>query len=269
LTEPIEPSLLQAKDDFPTICAISALAAIFTDVMHEGLGHAALAFLTGAQSGTLSTVAWSSVFDSQLVAAGGTLANLAAGLICWIALRTVKGASARTRYFLLMSFAFNLLDGTGYFFLSGVTDFGDWSRVIAPWHPHWLWRALLVVIGLGSYYGVAVLTASGLVRYVGVPQTDSYRLRRLTLLPYFSSIVILCVSAVFNPIGISLLWQSALSASAGGHSGLLWLRYCVPDRVVPERTSDAIGRSYASITVAAVFSALFIFVLGPGISLHR
>ena len=78
---------VQANDDVLTVCAISLLAEILANVAHEGFGHAATALLTGAESGVLTTVAWSSDFDSRLVAAGGTLANLAAALIFWIALR--------------------------------------------------------------------------------------------------------------------------------------------------------------------------------------
>jgi len=59
-----------ANDDAPTTCAISLLAAILSNLLHEGLGHAATALLTGAKSGLLTAVAWSSDFDSRLVAAG-------------------------------------------------------------------------------------------------------------------------------------------------------------------------------------------------------
>src|SRR5205807_5122099 len=31
-----------------------------------------------------------------------------------------------------------------------------------------------------------------------------------------------------NPMGIRWLWQSALPATGGGHSGLLWLTYYIP-----------------------------------------
>ena len=155
-------------DDILTICAISVLAAIVANVVHEGLGHAATALLTGTQSGVLTTVAWSSNFDSRLVAAGGTLANLTAALIFWIVLRGATGASVRLRYFLLLSLAFNLFSGTGYFFFSGVTNFGDWAVVIAGLQAHWLWRWLLVVVGIAAYYGAVLLVGSGLVRYVGV-----------------------------------------------------------------------------------------------------
>ena len=58
------------KDDAFTVCAISFLAAALADVLHEGIGHALVAMLIGAQSGILSTVAWSSALDSRLVQPG-------------------------------------------------------------------------------------------------------------------------------------------------------------------------------------------------------
>jgi len=91
------------------------------------LGHAATALLTSTKSGLLTTVAWSSEFDSRLVAAGATLVNLAASVVSWIALRNAKSTSVRWRFFLLTSFAFDLFEGTGYFLFSGVTNFGDWA----------------------------------------------------------------------------------------------------------------------------------------------
>ena len=110
---------VEASDDGPTVYAISPLAAMFSNLLHEGLGLAATALLTGAKSGGLTTIAWSRDFDSRLVAAGGTLANLAAGMLFWIALRSARGTAVRLRFFLLTSLAFNLFSGTGYFFFSG------------------------------------------------------------------------------------------------------------------------------------------------------
>jgi hypothetical protein len=76
---------------------------------------------------------------------------LAAGIVFWIALRSsAKQASVQLRFFLLPSVAFNLLAGTGYFFFSGVTNFGDWAVVIADLPTHWLWRTLFVVIGIAA-----------------------------------------------------------------------------------------------------------------------
>jgi len=259
----------QANDDVVTVVAISLVAEMLGDVLHEGLGHAAVALLTGAKSGVLSTVAWSSEFDSRLVAAGGTVANLAAGLVFWIVLRRTTRGSVPLRFFLLTSVAFNLFAGTGYFFFSGVTNFGDWSAVIAGLPVHWLWRSLLVVVGIASYFGAVLVVGTGLVGYVGVPRSDLRRLRKLTWIPYFSAVVLLGVAGLLNPIGIQLMWQSALPAAAGAHSGLLWLMYYIPRGTVPERGPEGIGRNYEWIIVAVVLSLVFIFVLGPGITLQR
>ena len=270
----VSPVALQQKqlslgaDDVLTICSISIVASILTNILHEGVGHGLVALLTGATSGVLTTVAWSSTFDSRLVEAGGTLANLAAALVFWFALRSAKLASMPMRYFMLITCAFNLFTGTGYFFFSGVTNFGDWTVVISGLHPHWLWRSVLVVVGASSYYVAVLVVGIGLVRYVGVPRNQQGRLRRLTIVPYFSAVVLSSVAGLLNPLGMQLLWQSALPATAGGQSGLLWLQYYIPRGTEPKGTPEQLGRSYVWIGVAAVLAFIYVVVLGPGITLH-
>jgi hypothetical protein len=254
------------RDDTLTICAISLLAAMIADGLHEAVGHATLAVLLGAQSGVLSTVAWSSTFESRLVAAGGTLVNLAAGAIFYLLLRRAKHVSASRRYFLLLCMAFNLFDGTGYFFFSGVTNFGDWAQVIANSHPHWLWRTTLVVVGMAAYYGAVVLLGTTFERDLGIVASDP-RLTRLSMLPYLSAVVLVTVSGLFNPIGIRLVFLSALPATAGAYSGLLWFRYYIPSTATPARGAEILSRNYAWISVAAILSLAFIIVLGRGITI--
>ena len=255
-------------DDALTICAISVVAGILTNVLHEGVGHGVTALLSGAKSGVLTTVAWSSAFDSRLVQAGGTLINLAAALLFWLLLRSTKNAAMPLRYFALIACAFNLFTGTGYFFFSGVTGFGDWAAVISGLFPHWLWRALLVIVGVSSYYAAVLVVGIGLVRYVGVPR-DQRRLRKLTIVPYFSAILLASVAALLNPLGIQLLWQSALPATAGGQSGLLWLQYYIPRRTEPNRAPGQVNRGPGWIIAAGILALVYIVVLGRGITLHR
>jgi hypothetical protein len=264
-----EGSPALTNDDVLTVGAISVLAEIIANVVHEGLGHAATALLTGTRSGVLTTVAWSSDFDTRLVSAAGTLANLVAAMMFWIALRSATRASVRLRFFLLTSLAFNIFAGTGYFFFSGVTNFGDWAAVIEGLHTHWFWQALLIVVGIASYYGAVLVVGTSLVRYVGVPRNATRRLLKLTLIPYLSAVLLLCTGGLLNPIGIQLVWQSALPGAAGAHSGLLWLRYYITRGTVPERRSDGIDRNYGWIIVAVGLSLVFIFVLGRGITLHQ
>jgi hypothetical protein len=266
---PMREEPTSSADDVLTICAISILAAILSNILHEGVGHGLIALLTGAKSGVLTTVAWSSEFDSRLVAAGGTLVNVVAGLMFWFALRSAQNASLPIRYFLLISAAFNLFAGTGYFFFSGVTDFGDWAAVISGLAPHWLWRVLLVVLGAVSYYAAVRVVGVGLRRYVGVPREQQRRLRKLTIVPYISAILLLSIAGLLNPLGIQLLWQSALPATAGGQSGLLWLQYYIPRGTEPNRTPEQVERNSGWIVAAGILALVYIVVLGRGITLHR
>lgn len=257
----------QVRDDPFSICAVAVLAGMLANQLHEGLGHGATALLTGAHSGVLSTVAWSSVYDSRFVEAGGTLVNIAAGIVFWLALRRARNASIETRLFLFFSCAFNLFAGTGYFFFSGVSGFGDWAMVIAGTSHHALWRTLLVVVGIAAYCGAVLLVGTAFVRYVGVPLSDASRRWRVMLLGYFSGVVLACAAAALNPLGIALIWESALPGTAGAQSGLLWWRHYIPKKTVPLRTSNSIGRSYGWIGVAVVCALVYVFVLGRGIKL--
>ena len=258
-----------SRDDALTICAISIVAAVLSNVLHEGLGHGMTALLTGAKSGVLTTVAWSSAFDSRLVEAGGTLVNVAAALLFWLILLGARNAPIAARHFLLISCAFNLFSGTGYFLFSGVTDFGDWAAVIAGLDSHWLWRSLLVLVGAASYYAAVRIVGIGVVRYVGVPREEQGRLRKLTIVPYLSAVLLYSMAGLLNPLGTQLLWQSALPASAGGQSGLLWLQYHIPRGTVPARTPANLARNYRWIIGAGILALVYVIVLGRGITLDR
>lgn len=252
-------------DDPPTICAISVIACMLSTMLHEGLGHAVTAIVTLHASGTLTSLAWSSQHNSRLVDAGGTLVNLLTALVFWLLLRGASRVRPSVRFFFLITMSFNLLSGTGYFFYSGVANFGDWAQVIAGLHPHALLRAGLVVLGVVSYYGAVVLIGSSLMRRMGVARVDVGRFRRLMWLPYFSAIAIDGIAGVFNPIGWQYVFLSALAATAGGNSGLLWLRHYIPRSVQAGQDSRVIERSYAWIAVAAVLAVVFIVVFGPGV----
>lgn len=255
-------------DDAPTICAISILACMLCTMLHEGLGHAAVAIATLHASGTLTSLAWSSVQESRLVAAGGTLVNLASALAFWLLLRAAQNARPALRFFLLITMSFNLLTGTGYFFYSGVSNFGDWAQVIEGLPHHGLLRIALVILGIASYYGAILVIGSSIVRYMGAPLSDTRRFRRLTWLPYFSAIVIDGIAGLFNPFGMRYVFLSALAATAGGQSGLLWLRYYIPRSIQAGSNKQPIPRSYAWIVVALVCAAIFIAVFGPGVHLN-
>src|SRR5580658_8498707 len=138
-------------DDRVTVVALAALACVAQDLLHEGLGHGVTAWLSGAHSVTMSTVALASDIDTRLIAANGTLVNLLFAGIFWLLLRRARRYRPTTRYFLVLALMGNLFTGTGYFLFSGVMNFGDWAAVIRGLEPHWEWQLGLVLLGAVSY----------------------------------------------------------------------------------------------------------------------
>ena len=262
-------SVISTKDDPLAVIAISALACILQDVLHEGLGHGVTAWLSGARHLTMSTVALQSDVDTRWISANGTLVNLLFAGIFWLLLLKPQRYGPSTRYFLVLAMAGNLFTGTGYFLFSGFLNFGDWAAVIHGLQPHWSWRLGLIVLGVVSYYASMLLVARELKPFRGEGGT-SRRLRLLCWTPYFSDGILAGLGGLVNPLGLFYVIASALPSTLGANAGLLslpsmmrgWSR-SEEKQVEPRR------RSPAWIATGAVASLLFIFVLGRGLSWSR
>jgi hypothetical protein len=263
------------QDDRITLIAASALACILQDVLHEGLGHGVTAWLSGARHLTMSTVALQSDIETRWVSANGTLVNLLFAAIFWLLLLNPQRYKPTTRYFLVLAMAGNLFTGTGYFFFSGVTNFGDWAAVIRGLQPHWMWQLGLIVLGVASYYASMLLVASKLKPFLEKNQT-SRRLRVLCWTPYFTDGILAGLAGLLNSAGLFYVIASALPSTLGANAGLLSLPSMMRPPSITRKTSrsDAhpvapILRSPAWISAATVASLLFIFVLGRGITWSR
>ncbi len=255
------------KDDRLTLIAISALACILQDVLHEGLGHGVTAWLSGAHKVTMSTVALQCDIETRWISANGTLVNLLFAGIFWLLLLREQPYRPTTRYFLVLAMAGNLFTGTGYFFFSGVTNFGDWAAVIQGLHPHWMWQLGLVVLGVASYYASMLLVAAQLKPF---QDKDSRRLRGLCWTPYFTDGILAGFGGLLNPAGLFYVIASALPSTLGANAGLLSLPSMMRrGNRGEEARVGPIGRSTAWIIAAAIASLLFIFVLGRGLTWSR
>jgi hypothetical protein len=220
-------------------------------------------------TGNLSTVALQSDIETRWVSANGTLVNLFFALIFWLLLRKPERYRPTTRYFLVLAMAGNLFTGTGYSFLSGVTNFGDWAAVIRGLQPHWIWRLGLIVVGMASYYASVLLVAAQLKPFQE-KISHSRRLRVLCWTPYFTEGVLAGLAGLLNPAGLFFVIASALPSTLGANAGLLSL----PSMMRRMSSSDTeqvgpIRRSPAWIFAGAVAGLLFIFVLGRGITWSR
>ena len=257
------------KDDKLTVISVAVLACILGDVLHEGLGHGVTAWLSGAHRLTISTVALSADIDTRWISANGTLVNLFFGVVFWLLLLKPQSYRPATRLWLVLAMAGNLFSGTGYFFFSGVTNFGDWAAVIHGLEPHWVWRLGLIVLGAASYYASMLLVAGKLSPFHRSGES-SRRLRGLCWTPYFAEGVLAGLGGLLNPAGLFYVIASALPSTLGANAGLLSLPAMMRRRGVSEEEQVApIQRSPAWIASAAIASLLFIFVLGRGLTWTR
>lgn len=251
-------------DDLWTIVAVAAVACMLQSVLHEGLGHGGVAYLSGARVITVSTVAMNADIDSRWIDVAGTLMNLAAGLVFWLLLRW-KRYSPVARFFLVIAMAGNLFTGTGYFLFSGVANFGDWAAVIQGWEPRWAWRVGVIVLGAVTYYAAMLLVAAELK---GFRRSDRpRRIRGLAWTPYLTEAVVGTLGGLMNPAGLFYVIASAIPATMGANAGMLSL-----PGMVGRTQGDWVGvirRDWRWIGAAVVLTVLFIFVLGRGLTWHR
>ena len=91
----IPPEVVGQDLDLVTVAAIAIVAYAISNVLHEDVGHGLVSILVGGKAQFLSSMNY--VGDHQalpgwavrLVSAGGTLVNLAAGLLAMIFLKRI------------------------------------------------------------------------------------------------------------------------------------------------------------------------------------
>ena len=260
--------------DALTVIAVSALAFIASNVLHEGLGHGGACLLVGGKPLSLTAVyfdhdsAGLSDLRSRFIAAGGPIVNLVTGIIGLIALRGMKGVPGPGRYLVWLVTTLGLFMATGYLLFSGVGGIGDLAIVTKGLQPAWLWRVLLALTGAALYLLSAIVAAAEFGRIAGPPSdTLVPRASRIALVSYLTGAVVICAAGILNPQGFIFVLISAVASTLGGASGLLWMMRMLrsPRFSRPDSAELALPRSWGWIVAAAVALLMYVAVLGPGI----
>lgn len=252
-----------------TIASIALIAFILADTLQQGLGHALPALLTIAPFGMLTAAGWSSAYDNSLIDSGGMLVNFAVALLAALALLTWRRSPPHPRLLLLLLCAFSLFAGSGYLVFAGLTDFGDWYSLLEG-HTAWnLLRILLVVAGALLWISSLFITGSLLSRRCGALRSDRRRLFRLAFVSWLSAVLLACVSAAVNRIGIKFVLLSEFPATVFAQIALLLVPLCIPRAPSqPVTPPQPITRSWNWVAFSAAFTFAFIVLLGRGLALH-
>jgi hypothetical protein len=245
-----------------TIISMAIIAVGISTLLHEGVGHGITSWLRGGVPIELTSNHLSSLHEDRWIAAGGTLVNLAAGLLALIAAHAA-GARAHIRYFCWLLAAHNLLSGAGYFMFSGTFGFGDWQQVIDGMPHQAALRTVMALFGLVLYVLFAWFLAVSVRPFCAKRPTYNVVGR----LPYLAACTFNCLAGAFDPMGLKLLLVSTIPAAFGGSSGMLWLDGFIP-RPFPAEPL-IIQRRPAWWIAAVIFGVAYIVVLGRGIEFRH
>jgi hypothetical protein len=268
-----EGSALAGRDDLWTLAAVGVLAYMISNVLHEGMGHGGVAWLSGARQITVTSTYMEAGMDTRWILAAGTVVNLAFGVLGLVVLRWMRNAVMPLRLFLWSLTAFNLLLGTGYFLFSGIGGIGDWAEWMKGLSPIWGWRMGFALLGAVSYFASAWLLARELVAIVGGGEA---RMRRMTWVVYFAGGVTACLAGVWNPLGWKLVLISAAASSFGGASGLMWIPSIAARAAYGLSKSNADGAAPRTPldgmpifwVTAAVLLIAYVWFLGSGVTFY-
>jgi hypothetical protein len=134
-----------------TFSFIGITAYIFTDVVHEVMGHTGTAFVLGIHTTLLTSVYYRSNPGNFIVSLGGPTANLILAALLFFILRRKTNLSFHTSLFLLIALSYNLFWFSGTLLDSSFNRMGDWSYAVKMLNIGTFGKPLLILAGIIAY----------------------------------------------------------------------------------------------------------------------
>ena len=245
---------MRGTHDYLTLVALAALSFIAACVAHEAIGHGGMCIAIGGHVSLLTSVYFHCSNGGPLTDAAGPTMNLIVGAACWYALGSWSRPSMQWRLFLVLTMAFNLFWGAGYFVFSAITDTGDWAFVLRglALQPRPLWLFLMGALGVCLYYCSMRLVAARLP--AGTP----------LVVAYLTAGAVSCLAVFFFNGPVLPALREAAMESFGAAVGLLLLAR----RTSTLRDSVAemvVARSNGWIFASASAMLAFVAILGRGL----
>ena len=261
-------------NDWLSVVAISALGYILATFLHEVAGHGLTCLLVGGKLAEVGAFYVNCDYQNiadlsiRLVALAGPLVSLLLGLVSFLILDRISMPSSHWKYFIWLLGTLGLLTATGYLLFSGVSGLGDFGTsrdgVIYQLEPEWLWRVLLILAGLGGYYGSIYFSLRRMAAIIGGSgQERVQRAQRLSLTSYLTGGIVSVLIGFLNPLGIVIVLISAAAASLGGTSALAWMMQLLNRKIETSIPLLSLQRSWVWIGVALLAVLLYAAILGP------
>lgn len=248
------------------VAAVSALAYVLCDLLHE-LGHAAATLLPlGVRAVSISTIGLSSAGSSAVVAIAGPLVNLL--LASALLLVFVPRLSPALRYFVWLLGVTNVFNASAYLLYSSVLGTGDWATVFNAVAAPALWRPIIGLAGI-VFYMTSILAALATMRRLCSSNVIAVaNAGRYCVGAYWVGGLVVTAGAVFNPVSPWFIVTSGVATGFGAMLGLLALPPLLRrEHPSTESPDESLHIGWPWIIVGAAAVAIFIGVFGPGVRL--
>lgn len=248
------------------IAAISALAYVLCDLLHES-AHAVTTLLPlGVKAVSISTIGLSTSGSSAIVALAGPVFNLVLG--CALLFALAPKLHATWRYFAWLFGTVNFFNGTAYLLYSAILGTGDWATTFNAVAEPQLWRPVAGFFGIVLYIASIAVSFITLRRLCSSGITTTPSAERYCIISYWAGGIIVTVAAAFNPISPWFILTSGAAVGFGAMLGLFALPVLLrrnPPTVAFASESLHIGWPW--ITAGTIALVVFIGVFGPGLRL--
>lgn len=265
-----------------TIMAASVVAWVLFAVLHEIVGHGAIALLLGEdlRGAVSTTVHIADFYDLErvaarigwwgfrAVAAGGTFVNFAAGAVAILLLASRRIVHPATRYFLWYFATVSIVQQA--FWLS-VMPFaalgGDWTAFFIGLESATTWKAGVTTLGIALLWlGYRMPLRAWAPDIAEDRRARRRQIRRLTIIPVLTTFAVQLLSVAWSPLEGPR--HTTIVSVFSFIPLLLWLipanLISWPGRLRQVRPLPVTG-SRAWLVAGLVAFVVFVFVLGTGI----
>ena len=175
--------------------SIGITAYMFTDIIHEVIGHSSAALISGYDITLLTSVYFRSNPINFIIGLCGPLANLFFGLLLFVFLKYKTIKSSLIKILLTTIMAYNLFWFSGTIIESSYNKIGDWTFAVAQLNIGELTKPLLIGVGIIAYLLSIKLVAN---RFSDLKfRFSKITLRQSTYYAYFFGILAAILAGLF------------------------------------------------------------------------
>ncbi len=265
-TEPTENNQV----NYLTLAAITILAYMLAQLVHEGLGHGFAAWLAGAHINQITNTyldfesSGLSVETLRWIAAAGSAANVLVGLASLIKLRTGLFKNDNLRFFAWLFGIINLLKGFGYLLLT-FAPIGDWNELVQGLPFQTAWMIGLTLLGAIASLATFFYAARTLDEFIGQSPERRRHALTLTIIPYLIGGTANLLASIIG-LGVTIYAFTGSLATFGGTWLLVWVGFAVgKPRAETPAASNLPSQSTGWLIVGGLSLIIYFFWFGGGL----